>query len=86
MTPAAPVRLDDVLTQVATDKGSDKGILIATLEDAMKTAAKKHFGQDRNLEAKFEAEKGVVEIFQAIQVAQQVEDPMQAVNQITVEQ
>lgn len=86
MTPAAPVRLDDVLTQVAKDKGIDKGILIATLEDAMKTAAKKHFGQDRNLEAKFEAEKGVVEIFQAIQVAQQVEDPMQAVNQITVEQ
>lgn len=86
MTPAAPVRLDDVLTQVAKDKGIDKGILIATLEDAMKTAAKKHFGQDRNLEAKFEAEKGVVEIFQAIQVAQQVEDPMQAVNQITVDQ
>ncbi|MDP1914826.1 MAG: NusA N-terminal domain-containing protein, partial [Myxococcales bacterium] len=86
MTPAAPVRLDDVLTQVAKDKGIDKGILIATLEDAMKTAAKKHFGQDRNLEAKFEAEKGVVEIFQAIQVAQLVEDPMQAVNQITVDQ
>ncbi len=87
MTPAAPVlRLDDVLTQVAKDKGIDKTILIATLEDAMKTAAKKHFGQDRNLEAKFEAEKGVVEIFQAIQVVDAVTDPILAVNQITVAQ
>ncbi len=87
MTPnAATLRLDDVLTQVAKDKGIDKAILIATLEDAMKTAAKKHFGQDRNLEAKFEAEKGVVEIFQAIQVVDVVTDPIMAVNQITVEQ
>jgi transcription termination/antitermination protein NusA len=86
MIPQTSIRLDDVLTQVAKDKGIDKAILIATLEDAMKTAAKKHFGQDRNLEAKFEADKGVVEIFQAIQVVEKVEDPIQAVNQITTEQ
>ena len=87
MTPtAATLRLDDVLTQVAKDKGIDKVILISTLEDAMKTAAKKHFGQDRNLEAKFEAEKGVVEIFQAIQVVDAVVDPLMGVNQITVDQ
>jgi N utilization substance protein A len=87
MTPAqATLRLDDVLTQVAKDKGIDKSILVATLEDAMKTAAKKHFGQDRNLEAKFEAEKGVVEVFQAIQVVDQFSDPIAAVNQMTVEQ
>jgi transcription termination/antitermination protein NusA len=86
MTPTAAPRLDDVLTQVAKDKGIDKAILVATLEDAMKTAAKKHFGQERNLEAKFEAEKGVVEIFQAIQVVDKIEDPIQAVNQMQVEQ
>ena len=82
-TPA--LRLDDVLTQVAKDKGIDKAILVSTLEDAMKTAAKRHFGQDRQLEAKFEAEKGVVEIFQAIQVVDQIVDPVNAVNQMTVE-
>ncbi len=86
MTPTAAPRLDDVLTQVAKDKGIDKAILVATLEDAMKTAAKKHFGQERNLEAKFEAEKGVVEIFQAIQVVDKIEDPIQAVNQMQVDQ
>lgn len=88
MTSPAPaaLRLDDVLTQVAKDKGIEKTILVATLEDAMKTAAKKHFGQDRAIEAKFEAGKGQVELFQAITVVDQVTDPINAVNQITVEQ
>jgi N utilization substance protein A len=87
MTPAtAALRLDDVLTQVAKDKGIDKTILVATLEDAMKTAAKKHFGQDRALEAKFEAGKGVVEIFQAITVVDVVTDALNAINNITVAQ
>ena len=87
MTPAtASLRLDDVITQVAKDKGIDKTVLIATLEDAMKTAAKKHFGQDRAIEAKFESEKGQVELFQAITVVDQVTDPVNAVNQITVDQ
>lgn len=82
----AALRLDDVLTQVAKDKGIDKTILVSTLEDAMKTAAKKHFGQDRALEAKFEAAKGVVEIFQAITVVDVITDPINAVNNITVAQ
>ncbi|MEW5743604.1 MAG: transcription termination factor NusA [Myxococcota bacterium] len=87
MTPAtATLRLDDVLTQVAKDKGIDKAVLVQTLEDAMQTAAKKHFGQDRALEAKFDPSKGVVEIFQAITVVDQITDPINAVNQITVEQ
>src|SRR3954465_1852450 len=85
MTPAtATLKLDDVLTQVAKDKGIDKAVLVMTLEDAMQTAAKKHFGQDRALEAKFEADKGVVEIFQAINVVEQVSDPINAINQLTI--
>ena len=80
------INLNLVLDQVAKDKGIDRGVLIATLEDAMKTAAKKHFGQDRNLEAKYDAEKGVVELFQAINVVEQIVDPIQAVNQITLDE
>ena len=78
--------LNLILDQVAKDKGIERGVLIATLEDAMTTAAKKHFGQDRNLEASFDAEKGVVELFQAIVVVQEVVDPIQAVNQIAVDE
>jgi N utilization substance protein A len=76
------INLNLVLDQVAKDKGIERGVLIATLEDAMKTAAKKHFGQDRNLEAKYDPDKGVVELFQAIIVVDEIVDPVQAVNQI----
>jgi N utilization substance protein A len=85
-TPNPTLNLNLVLEQVAKDKGIEKSVLIATLEDAMKTAAKKHFGQDRNLEAKYDTEKGVVELFQAITVVEQVTDPIQAVNQLTLEE
>jgi transcription termination/antitermination protein NusA len=78
------VNLNLILDQVAKDKGIDRSVLIATLEDAMKTAAKKHFGQDRNLEAKYDPEKGVVELFQAITVVEEIVDPIQAVNQLTL--
>src|SRR6478609_658752 len=80
------VNLNLVLDQVAKDKGIERSVLVATLEDAMQTAAKKHFGQDRSLEAKYETDKGVVELFQAITVVDQVTDPIQAVNQLTVEE
>ncbi len=83
--PATPtVNLNMVLDQVAKDKGIERPVLVATLEDAMKTAAKKHFGQDRNLEAKYETDKGVVELFQAITVVAEVSDPVQAVNQLVL--
>ena len=85
MQPAAQtLKLDDILGQVAKDKGIEKSELVATLEEAMNQAAKKHFGMDRNLKAKYEADKGVVEIFQTITVVEQVIDPIQRVNQITV--
>jgi len=86
-TPSIPsVNLNLVLEQVAKDKGIDKNVLVATLEDAMQTAAKKHFGQDRNLEAKYDTDKGVEELFQAVTVVEQITDPIQAVNQLTLDE
>ena len=78
------VNLNLILDQVAKDKGIERSVLVATLEDAMKTAAKKHFGQDRNLEAKYDPAKGVVELFQAITIVDEIVDPIQAVNQLVL--
>ena len=87
-TPSTPsVNLNLILDQVAKDKGIDKSVLVATLEDAMQTAAKKHFGLERNLEAKYDDDKGVVELFQAITVVEPRSPiPIQAVNQITLDE
>src|SRR2546422_3675861 len=57
-----------VLEQVGKDKGIDKAILVGTLEQAILTAAKKVFGQERELEAQFNEETGAVDLFQIVNV------------------
>jgi N utilization substance protein A len=83
MQPQA-VNLNLVIDQVAKDKGLERAVLVQTLEQAILQAAKKTFGLDRNLEAKYDEDKGVVELFQAIVVVNEVTDPIQACNQLTL--
>ena len=83
-TPQA-VNLNLILDQVAKEKNVERSVLVDTLEQAILMAAKKTFGQERNLEAHYTEEKGVVEVFQALTVVDQVTDPIQAVNQLTTE-
>ena len=59
-----------VIEQVGKDKGIDKAVLIGTLEQAILTAAKKVFGQERELEATFNTETGQVDLFQICVVAE----------------
>ena len=83
-TPA--VNLNLVLDQVAKDKGIERAVLVDTLQDAIQQAAKKTFGMERSLEATYNEDKGVVELFQAITIVDQVIDPLQAVNQMTMDE
>ena len=85
--PQAPiVNLNMVLDQVAKDKGIERSVLVDTLQNAIAQAAKKHFGQDRAIEATYNEEKQVVEVFQTLTVVErvEVEDPVKAVNQISL--
>src|SRR2546430_597453 len=87
--PQAPiVNLNMVLDQVAKDKGIERSVLVDTLQNAIAQAAKKHFGQDRAIEATYNEEKQVVEVFQTLTVVErvEVEDPVKAVNQISLEE
>jgi len=86
--PQAPiVNLNMILDQVAKDKGIERAVLVDTLQSAIAQAAKRHFGQDRSIEATYNEEKGVVEVFQTLTVVEQVEimDPVKSVNQISLE-
>src|SRR5580658_5233851 len=87
MQPAMPnVSLNLILDQVAKDKGVDRAILVRTLEQAIHQAALKHFGMTRNIEATYNEEKGIVEVFQAFTVVEKKSDnPDEAVNQISLE-
>jgi len=64
-----------VVDQLIKDKGIERQVLLRALESAMQTAAKKTFGQDREIEARFNLETGSVDIFQFMEVALEVANP-----------
>jgi N utilization substance protein A len=69
--------LQNVIEQVSQEKGIDAKILVEATEQAILTAAKKTFGPDRELEAKFNTETGAVDLFQYMTVVQAVENSEQ---------
>jgi N utilization substance protein A len=69
------VNLNQVIEQVGKDKGIEKEILIAALEEAMVTAARKKLGLREGLEAQYDSELGEIEIFQYKEVAEEIVDP-----------
>src|SRR4029079_9670648 len=66
--------LNRVIEQVSKEKGLDRQIIVKALEEAMLSAAKKTFGHDKNIEAKFNTELGEVELFEIKTVVENVED------------
>lgn len=66
--------LKHVIDQVSRDKGIDRTILVETLEEAIRSAAKKKYGQRRDLEVSFNEELGEVEVFQFREVVEKVTD------------
>ena len=72
---AGTLTLHNVIEQVSKEKGIDPKILIEATEQAILTAAKRSFGQNRELEARFNAETGFVDLFQYMTVVAEVENP-----------
>jgi N utilization substance protein A len=66
------VNLNLILDQVAKDKGLDRPRLVEILEEAIQMAAKRHFGMERNLKARYDEDKGQVDLFQVLTI---VDDP-----------
>jgi transcription termination/antitermination protein NusA len=64
-------KLDVVLEQVGRDKNIDKTVLLSALEQAILTAAKKTFGMNREMEAKYNPETGSVDLFLIVNVVEE---------------
>jgi len=64
-----------IIDQVSRDKGIDRKILINTLEEAIKSAAKKKYGLSDNFEVAFNEESGEMEVFRFKEVVEEVTDP-----------
>ena len=56
--------LKRIIDQISRDKGIDLQLLVEAIEEAVMSAAKKKFGQRREIEARYNDELGEVELFQ----------------------
>lgn len=66
--------LGRVIEQVSKDKGIPKEVIVEALEAAMLTAARKKFGQEKEIEAHYNPELAEVELFQFRTVVETIED------------
>lgn len=66
--------LKRVIDQVSREKGIDREVLIRTLEDAVKAAAKKKMGPSYDLEVSFNDDIGEIEVFEFKEVVEEVDD------------
>jgi N utilization substance protein A len=64
-----------IIDQISRDKNIAPEVLIETVEAAILHAAKRSFGNSRELEARFNDETGDVDLFQYMVVAENVADP-----------
>jgi N utilization substance protein A len=75
--------LKHIIDQIVKEKSINKAIVIEAIEQAVLSAANKKFRNTRNLEATFNYETGEVELFEYVEVVDEVED---SYRQITLEE
>ncbi len=62
------------IDQIAKDKGIEIGEITGALEEAMRQAARKRFGQEKEIEARYNDEIGEVELFEFREVVEEIID------------
>ena len=56
--------LKRIIDQVGKDKGISREIVVETLEKALVTAARRRYGQEREIEGQFNEDTGEIELFE----------------------
>ena len=64
-----------VIEQVSRDKGIEFNVLVKALEEALRSAAKKKFGNKIDIEIQYNEETGELEVFQFKEVVEEVTEP-----------
>lgn len=58
------LELKKAIDQISKDKGLDRGMLIDTLEEAVRTSVLRRFSEDMDVEVNYDDETGDIEVFQ----------------------
>tara|TARA_B100002003_G_scaffold251178_1_gene293504 strand:- start:28 stop:1413 length:1386 start_codon:yes stop_codon:yes gene_type:complete len=64
-----------VIEEVSRNKGIDREILIQALEEALRSAARKKFGSNIDIEVQYSEESGEIEVFQFKDVMEEITEP-----------
>lgn len=64
-----------VIEQVSRTKGIDAQVLIKAIEEALKSAAKKKYGNKIDIEVKYNDDEGEIEVFQFKEVVDSITEP-----------
>jgi N utilization substance protein A len=67
--------ITQTIEQISKEKNIDSKIIISALEDAMVAASRKFYKTNEDINARFDAETGMVEIFAVKRVVENVENP-----------
>jgi transcription termination/antitermination protein NusA len=67
--------ITQTIEQISKDKNIDPKVIISALEDAMVAASRKFYKTNEDINARFEPESGLVEIFAVKRVVETVENP-----------
>jgi N utilization substance protein A len=71
------------IDQIAKDKGINRKVIIESLEDALKQAARRKYGLEREIEAQYNDDLEEIELFEFKTVVETITDPA---TQVTIEQ
>lgn len=69
-----------VVEQVSRDKGIEREVLIRALEEALRSAARKKFGNKIDIEVQYNDEIGEIEVFQFKDVTDVITEPEQQIS------
>ncbi len=69
------LELKKSIESISKEKGIDKDVLIDTLEEAVKTAVLKKYGDNLIIEVNYNEDTGDIEVYQFKRVKEKVEDP-----------
>lgn len=75
--------LSRIIEQVSKERGIDRSRLVEAVEEAMLSAARRTYGDQKRIEAKFNEDLGEVELFEIRTVVDRVEDPL---NEVSLEE
>lgn len=68
------INLKQAIEQIVKEKGIDRQVVLEAMEQAVLTAANKKYRNTRDLEARYNADSGEVELFEFVIVVEEVQD------------